>query len=51
MCRTGGACLITCCFVVLQMKGVAPRTRRHVHVEGADSDDWMVVDLGECSEM
>ena len=27
---------------------MAPKNRRGVHVEGADSDDWMVVDMGEC---
>ena len=27
---------------------MAPKNRRGVYVEGADSDDWMVVDMGEC---
>lgn len=33
--------------LVDEAKGVATSSRRSIHVEGADSDDWMVVDLGD----
>ena len=59
MYRAGGggggdeACLITCYFVVLQMKGVAPKTRRHVHKRGQTRTigwlwTWVSVHVERC---